>query len=95
MAPTKKEPSAERYFKLLEFIDTIVKYDRTTLLELQYALCTIEKMQTAPVKPSTRRTSQPLELAHLDISRKVEPSISKAIRGVPEKLTKSKLIHKT
>ena len=44
--------------------------------------CKIAKMQRAPVKPSTRRTSQTLELVHLDISGKVEPSTSGAIHTV-------------
>ena len=39
-------------------------------------------MERAPVKPSTRRNSEPLELIHLDISGIVEPSISGAIYTV-------------
>ena len=39
-------------------------------------------MQRAPVKSSTRRTSQPLDLVHLGISGKVEPSIFGEIYAV-------------
>ena len=72
-------PTAEGCFKLSEAIDSIPKFDRVSLLKLQCTIYRIAKMQRAPVKSPTRRTSQLLELVHLDISGKVELSISGAI----------------
>ena len=51
-------------------------FDRSILQELQCVPCITAKQHKAPVRSSKRSTIAPLELIHLDISGKVEPSLS-------------------
>ena len=70
------------YFNLSKATDSITQFDKAVLLELQCTPCKLAKMQRAPVKPSTRRTTLSLELVHLDVYGKVEPSISRSMYAV-------------
>eukprot|EP00171_Calliarthron_tuberculosum_P022728 IDg22728t1 len=64
--------SSERHFKLSQDRDDVSKFDRASLNKLPCVPCMIAKARRAPITSSTRRTSLPLELIHLDISGKVE-----------------------
>ena len=72
-------PSAERYMKLSQTFDEVPRFDRALLQELQCVPCITAKQHKAPIRSSTRCTTAPLELVHLDISGKVEPSLSGAV----------------
>ncbi len=72
-------PSADRYITLSQPVESVPRLDRAQLRELQCAPCIIAKRHKAPTKASTRRTTETLELIHLDGSGKVKPSLSEAI----------------
>ena len=67
-------PHADRYFNLCEMHSEIPNFDRIALKNYQCIPCLTAKAKRAPVRSSTRRTSRPLELVHLDISGKIEES---------------------
>ena len=68
-------PSPERYLKLSEIFPEIPKFDRPTLQSINCAPCLMGRLKRAPINRSRRNTTHPLELIHLDISGKVEPSL--------------------
>ncbi len=75
-------PSAEGYYSLSQATGSVPKFDRTLLQELQCILRNLAKQNRGPLRKSTRVTSKPLELIHLNISGKVRPSLSGAINAV-------------
>ena len=72
-------PSPERYFKLSEMFSDVPKFDKPTLQPIQCVPCLIGRLKRFSIKKSQRITTHPLELIHLDISGKVEPSLGGSI----------------
>lgn len=66
---------AERHFKLSGQDNEVPKFDRVLLNNHQCIPCLTAKARRSSLSPSTRKATRPLELIHLDISGKVEPSL--------------------
>jgi len=67
---------ADRYLQLSNQISSVPTFDRSILSQVQCVPCIQGKAKRSPVSRSTHRTSQPLELIHVDISGPVRPSLA-------------------
>ena len=68
-------PNPARQYALSKMENDVPQFQRASLFEHQCVPCMTAKFERSKIHSSTRRTTRPLELVHLDISGKMEPSL--------------------
>ena len=66
--------STDRMITLAKQFDKIPRFERYIINSFNCVPCMVAKSKKSRVKTSTRKTTTPLELAHLDISGEVDES---------------------
>ncbi len=67
--------SSERLFRLSKMAEDVPPFDKELRKHFESIPCITAKTKRSVIPSSTRRTTRPLELVHLDISEKVEESL--------------------